>query len=73
MADPLLTTKEAARLLGVSDAFLERDRWAGARIPFVKIGSRAVRYRQSVLDDYIFQQSRQSTSATEGDPSSHAK
>ena len=31
----LLTTKEAARFLGVSTAFLERDRWAGARIPFV--------------------------------------
>ena len=49
----LLTTKEAARFLGVSAAFLERDRWAGARIPFIKVGSRAIRYQLSVLEAYI--------------------
>ncbi|SFF21452.1 AlpA family transcriptional regulator [Nitrosomonas sp. Nm166] len=49
MQNPLLTTKQAAQILGVSIAFLERDRWAGARVPFVKVGSRAVRYRYSDL------------------------
>jgi len=34
MYDNLLTTKQAAPILGVSIAFLERDRWAGARIPY---------------------------------------
>ena len=29
MQTPLLNTKEAAKFLGVSAAFLERDRWAG--------------------------------------------
>lgn len=53
MQNPLLTTKQAAQILGVSIAFLERDRWAGARVPFVKIGSRAVRYRHSDLLAYI--------------------
>ena len=53
MQERLLTTKEAARLLGVSKAFLERDRWAGARIPFIRIGDRAVRYRLSELEAYI--------------------
>jgi hypothetical protein len=43
MTEKLLTTKEVAGLLGVSMAFLERDRWAGTRIPFVRIGSRSVR------------------------------
>ena len=62
MNSNLLTTKQAARLLGVSEAFLERDRWAGARIPFIKIGARAVRYEQDALDDYIEKQRRQSTS-----------
>jgi excisionase family DNA binding protein len=62
MTNKLLTTKEAARYLGVSEAFLERDRWAGARIPFVKIGSRAVRYQHAELDAYIQQQRRCSTS-----------
>lgn len=53
MNDQLLTTKQAATLLGVSFAFLERDRWAGARVPFIKVGSRAVRYRYSDLLAYI--------------------
>lgn len=58
----LFNTQQAADYLTVSRAFLERDRWAGARIPFIKIGSRAVRYRLSDLDTYIEQQVRQSTS-----------
>lgn len=62
MQDPLLTTKEAATILGVSVAFLERDRWAGARVPFIKIGSRAVRYRHSDLLTYIDSRSFHSTS-----------
>lgn len=58
----LLSTTLAAKYLCVSKAFLERDRWAGARIPFIKIGSRAVRYRVSDLDTYIDRQVRHSTS-----------
>ncbi len=62
MQDKLLTTKEAAPILGISVAFLERDRWAGARVPYIKIGSRAVRYRMSDLNAYIESCARQSTS-----------
>ena len=62
MQNPLLTTKQAAQILGVSIAFLERDRWAGARVPFVKIGSRAVRYRHSDQLAYIESCLCQSTS-----------
>ncbi len=58
----LLNTAEAAQLLGVSKAFLERDRWAGARIPFVRVGERAVRYQLSELEAYIAGQVRHSTS-----------
>jgi len=58
----LLDTKKAAEFLGVSVAFLERDRWAGARIPFVKVGKRAVRYKIEDLEEYIEKQTRQSTS-----------
>jgi len=61
----LLTTKEAARVLGVSAAFLERDRWAGARIPFVKIGSRAVRYTAASLQAYIASRTRTNTTDLE--------
>ncbi len=62
MQDQLLTTKQAAPILGVSIAFLERDRWAGARVPFIKIGARAVRYRLSDLHAYIESCVCQSTS-----------
>ena len=62
MDQHLLTTREAARYLGVSMAFLERDRWAGARIPFVRLGSRSVRYRVGDLDAYVDAQIRRSTS-----------
>ena len=62
MQDALITTKQAAALLGVSVAFLERDRWAGAKIPFVKVGGRAVRYRRADLDAFIASRTRRSTS-----------
>ena len=58
----LLNTQQAADYLAVSKAFLERDRWAGARVPFIKIGSRSVRYRLIDLDSYINKQTRLSTS-----------
>ncbi|MAM72036.1 MAG: DNA-binding protein [Gammaproteobacteria bacterium] len=57
----LLDTKQAAKYLGVSAAFLERDRWAGAKIPFVKIGTRSIRYRLSDLDEYIESKVRTNT------------
>ena len=62
MINKLLTTTEAAMLLGVSKAFLERDRWAGAKIPFLKVGSRAVRYRIEDLETFLNAQVRYSTS-----------
>lgn len=62
METKLLTTKQAADYLGVSKAFLERDRWAGARIPFVRVGIQAVRYRPCDLEAYVVSQIRHSTS-----------
>ena len=53
MGQYLFSTKEAAKYLGVSAAFLERDRWAGATIPFIRIGTRTIRYQLSDLDNYI--------------------
>lgn len=62
--DPLLTTKQAAKMLCVSTAFLERDRWQGTSseigplIPFVKVGGRAVRYQLSVLQHHVEKNAR---------------
>ncbi|SEK88681.1 helix-turn-helix transcriptional regulator [Nitrosovibrio tenuis] len=64
MQGNLLSTREAAVYLSVSEAFLERDRWAGAKVPFIKIGSRAVRYRLQDLERYIESCIRKSTSDT---------
>lgn len=62
MKNKLLNTKQASEILGVSMAFLERDRWAGARIPFIKLGTRAVRYRVEDIEKYLDAQMRVSTS-----------
>lgn len=62
MTSNLLNTKQAANILGVSPAFLERDRWAGAKVPFIRIGSRSIRYRSEDLNTFI--QSRVSTSTS---------
>jgi|TARA_R110001583_G_scaffold141323_1_gene293438 hypothetical protein len=59
----LLNTKETADILSVSEAFLERDRWAGARIPFIKVGARAIRYRMQDIEQYIEDNLSYSTSA----------
>jgi hypothetical protein len=40
----LISEKPAAEIIGMSVAWLQRDRWAGATIPYVKFG-RAIRYR----------------------------
>jgi predicted DNA-binding transcriptional regulator AlpA len=62
MQTQLLNTKQAAEFLGLSKAFLERDRWAGAKVPFIKISDRAVRYRLEDLETYIQSRVRRSTS-----------
>ncbi len=66
MSNNLLTTHEAAKYLSVSIAFLERDRWAGASIPFIKVGARAVRYRPTDLDAFIDARRTASRSSTAG-------
>lgn len=65
MTDRLLTTKEAAVFLGVSAAFLERDRWANAEVPYVRVGARAVRYQLSELEAYVNSNRRRSTRVTQ--------
>ena len=52
-----------ALVRGCSHQTMERDRWAGTGIPFIKIG-RAVRYRKTDVLAWLNQyQSQQSTSA----------
>lgn len=63
----LLHTKDAAKFLNVSVAFLERDRWSGAKIPFVRVGARAVRYRLEDLQRHINENIQQPASEVRHD------
>ncbi len=52
--DALFTQKTVAALRNCSLATIERDRWAGTGVPFLKIG-RSVRYRKSDIVDWLWQ------------------
>ena len=43
----------SATYLGLSEATLERDRWRGGDIPYIRIGPRAIRYSPDQLDEYV--------------------
>lgn len=52
----LLHTRDAAKILGVSTAWLERKRWQRQPPQYVRVGGpagRAIRYREADLLDYI--------------------
>ena len=49
---PLLTTEEAAELLGLSEQALKLHRMTGRGVPFVRLG-RSVRYNRRDIDDYV--------------------
>jgi len=59
--DPLLTPREAARILNVSESWLAKARMRGDGAPYVKLG-RAVRYSQAGLQQWMKAQQRLSTS-----------
>ena len=49
----LVKQDSAATYLGLSEATLERDRWRGGDIPFIRVGQRAIRYDLGQLDAYL--------------------
>ena len=49
----LVKQDSAANYLGLSEATLERDRWRGGDIPFIRVGQRAIRYDLGQLDAYL--------------------
>lgn len=51
----LFSQKTVAAILDCSTQLLERNRWIGAGIPFMKIG-RTVRYRKQDVLDYLERQ-----------------
>jgi len=59
--DPLLHSRDAAKLLGLSISWLAKSRLRGDGPRYTKIG-RAVRYPESSLREYIKSRMRGSTS-----------
>ena len=53
MTHGLIKQDEAASYLGLSEATLERDRWRGGDIPYIRIGPRAIRYSLDQLEAYV--------------------
>ena len=49
----LLTQREAASVLRLSERTLERMRVRGSSLRFVRLHNRSIRYRQQDLDTYI--------------------
>jgi predicted DNA-binding transcriptional regulator AlpA len=64
----LLTQREAASALRLSERSMERMRVSGLGPKFIRCGGRSVRYRQADLDDWLTSRSVRSTSeiSTEG-------
>ena len=67
-SDRVLSTKELAEYLGISERTLERQRVDGSGVPFCKIGTgarAAVRYRLSDVHSWLENQSFRSTAEYE--------
>ncbi len=62
MAENVLRTPAAARLLGMSSSFLCKARLRGDGPKFIRLGRRAVGYLESDLKEWLGVQRRQSTS-----------
>ena len=53
MTPGLIKQSEAAIYLGLSEATLERDRWRGGEIPYIRVGPRSIRYDLNLLNEYL--------------------
>lgn len=63
MSNPLLTPAEASAQLGLTPGSLAQLRYTGGGPCFIKLTAKAVRYRQSDLDEWISTKARSSTRA----------
>ena len=49
----LLTTKQAADMLGISVSMLAKDRMNKGKIPYIRIGKKTIRYDYYELKKYL--------------------
>ena len=62
----LLTQREAATALRLSERTLERLRCSGLGPKFIRLGQKSVRYQQSAIDEWIVGREVRSTSEVVG-------
>lgn len=62
MIDTLLPTPAAAKFLGVHRSFLDRRRTEGGGPTYIRLSARKIVYARSVLDAWIADHQRTSTS-----------
>lgn len=62
MTDSLLPTPAAAEFLGVHRSFLDRRRSEGGGPAFIRLSARKIVYARSVLDAWLADHERTSTS-----------
>ena len=48
-----LTEKQVAMLTGISCSSLQKQRFKGTGFPYVKVGTRLVRYSEADIDKYM--------------------
>jgi predicted DNA-binding transcriptional regulator AlpA len=53
MSDKIYRTQAAAERIGISASTMEKWRSAGIGPPFVRIGRRAIGYKESALDAFL--------------------
>ncbi len=61
--DAYLDTTAVAKMLGLSNSYLEKTRWLGTGIPFVKVG-KLVRYKHSAVMAYLEANRKRKTAGT---------
>lgn len=66
--EKLLNEKEAAEILGLSVHWMRRARWEGTGPEFIKLNGQTIRYKPSVLEEYINSRIAKSTSDAMGLP-----
>lgn len=61
--DELLDTREAARYLGLAEVTLRQWRWLQRpeQPPFLRVGSRTIRYRRQALAEWALRRESQTT------------
>lgn len=60
--EALANQKQVAAFLGCSPQKLERERWLGNSLPYVKLGMRSVRYRKADVIQWLASRQVRSTS-----------